>query len=148
MKKKKLEFQENKSGCFIVTSHRLNKEGYCYLWHVGQGYRAHRLIYQECFGEIPEGLVVRHKCDTPSCINPEHLELGTLTENNRDCVSRERNARGAKNGKSAINDEIAREIKLMLSDGVRPFEIVKTLNVTRRVVRGIKELNLWKHVKI
>jgi hypothetical protein len=50
----------------------------------------HRVSYRHHHGEIPEGMVVRHKCDRRACFAPHHLELGSLKENWRDAVSRGR----------------------------------------------------------
>lgn len=51
---------------------------------------AHRLVWTQANGPIPEGLVVRHRCDNPPCVNLEHLELGTQKENGQDMVERNR----------------------------------------------------------
>lgn len=148
MKKNKLDFQVNENGCFIVTSHRPNTDGYCNMWHNHKMRRAHRHVYEECFGEIEEGLVVRHKCDTRNCINPEHLELGTHQENMDDKSARGGNAIGERNGSSTINEYVARKIKIMLKDGFATREIMSSLNVTNQVIRRIREKKTWKHVDI
>lgn len=65
---------------------------------------AHRVSYEHHFGPIPDGLIVRHKCDNPPCINPDHLELGTSADNARDRKLRGRGATGEKSGMAKLSD--------------------------------------------
>ena len=77
----------------------------CWFWsgaQDGKGYglmstkfkqspiKAHRVSYELFNGIISDKLVVRHKCDIPSCVNPNHLEIGTQKENVLDTVKRNR----------------------------------------------------------
>lgn len=55
--------------------------------------RAHRWAYLHFVGPIPDGLVVMHRCDNPPCVNPAHLTIGTLIDNNADKVAKGRHAR-------------------------------------------------------
>ena len=67
--------------CWLFAGHLWN--GYGQLFADGLSYRAHRVMYENMVGEIPEGLVIDHLCRTPSCINPTHLEPVTRGENVR-----------------------------------------------------------------
>jgi hypothetical protein len=77
----------------------LSPEGYALVGIPGvrsRCTRLHRLVYAETAGvALAElhGLVVRHKCDNPRCIEPTHLELGTLADNNKDRAERGRSAK-------------------------------------------------------
>jgi len=77
--------------------------GECWIWQKNKnncGYGrisvnnrmvlVHRLAYELWNGPLLPGLVVRHRCDTPGCCNPNHLEAGTLKENTRDMIRRGR----------------------------------------------------------
>lgn len=83
-----LEYEISETGCFNVTSHMKDtpekkengRRNYPALRFRGKVVRANKLIYEECFGEIPEGHVLWLKCSNGKCINPEHIEAITKSE--------------------------------------------------------------------
>jgi hypothetical protein len=98
---------EPKAGRFWKKADRSqHSPGGCWLWigarnNLGYGVfavelrptrlaLAHRVAFALAVGPVPRGLVVRHRCDTPSCVNPDHLLLGTQKHNVADCIERGR----------------------------------------------------------
>lgn len=83
------------SGCRIWIG-RTMRGGYGHLNWDGRGWYAHRAAWTLANGTIPDGLKVCHQCDTPACINVEHLFLGTDANNVADKVAKGRQAKGEK----------------------------------------------------
>ena len=70
--------------CWLWTgSGTGGKEDYGRVYHDGTRSMAHRYIYEQTVGPIPEGLQLDHLCRTPRCVNPDHLEPVTASENAR-----------------------------------------------------------------
>lgn len=68
-------------------------------------YRAHRFSYVLAHGEIPEDHLIMHTCDTPLCVNPAHLMVGTHLTNAQDREAKGRGTPGELNGRSKLSPE-------------------------------------------
>lgn len=73
---------EPETGCWI-WQRLVDKHGYGQLREGGKGYLAHRYYYERVIGPIPEGMQLDHLCRNRKCVNPDHLEPVTNTENQR-----------------------------------------------------------------
>lgn len=148
-RKKQLDFEIDSDGCFICTSHSVDGSGYHIVSMNGRYHRAHRLVYEECYGFIPDGLVVRHKCDKPSCINPEHLEIGTKADNNWDKSKRGRcnPVRGSKQHNSKLTEEDVTLIRVLYKRGVARKDLAKKFRMGLSSIHRIVNYESWTHVK-
>lgn len=146
--RKPINFKVSNSGCFECTSHSKNKNGYAMTCANGKAIGVHRFIYQEMLGEIPKDLVVRHKCDNPSCINPEHLELGTVADNNndRDKRGRHKPLKGSENGFSKLNENEVIEIKMLLGNKHNKKQIAERYKVSVSTIYAISNKQNWGHL--
>lgn len=73
---------EPNTGCWLWLQ-QVNTDGYgwVYFGDHRKGARAHRFSFELHVGPIPAGMQILHRCDTPGCVNPQHLRLGTMSEN-------------------------------------------------------------------
>jgi hypothetical protein len=147
--KKHIEFNVDDNGCFNCISHAKINGGYHRIKINYKHEMVHRYVFEQCFGFIPEDLIVRHKCDNPSCINPEHLELGTPKDNMEDKSKRGRcNAPyGVRNKASKLNDLKVLEIKSLIDDGLTLKDIAERYDVSLTTIWRVKEGETWGRVK-
>jgi len=148
------------------------KDNSCWLW-IGcvdtDGYgdftckeesshRAHRVSWKLHKGNIPEGLFVLHSCDIPSCVNPEHLFLGTHEDNIKDKIKKGRCIRTL----SKLTEQQVLEIraKYQPRKGGRPKgwstkekeclgsirQLAKEYNVSKAAIKKIIRNQTWKHI--
>lgn len=124
----------------------------CWLWTgavakngYGQYSRryAHRLIYEAARGPIPTGLFVCHSCDTPLCVNPRHLWLGTNGDNMRDALLKGRTARGERNPQARLTPSAVQAIRQAISDGATHQGVADLFGVSRRTVGHIVSGDTW-----
>lgn len=135
------------SGSCWIWSGQKSKKGYgildCRGIHKGVMF-AHRASYVLHKGDIPEGLFVRHKCDTRACVNPDHLEVGTMKDNSDDMVARGRQTTFSKLTKDEV--DIARKMGL---SGSSCTEIGKFLDVSRKTISDILIGKTWRrHISV
>ena len=125
---------------------------------VWMGTTAHRRSWELLRGPIPEGMCVLHKCDNPPCVNPNHLWIGTLADNNADMRAKGR-ARGGfsdnppdhsgeKNPLAKLAANGVRKIRELYSSGLySQAALGEMFYVSRSAVEGIVQGTRWAHVE-
>jgi HNH endonuclease len=101
----------------------------------GRNVQAHRFIFEMCFGPIPEGMCVCHRCDNRRCVNPSHLFLGSPKDNTQDSLHKGRFGR--------LKSDIVLAIRAATG---RDAEIGQRFGVSRTTVYDIKRKLSWKHI--
>jgi len=106
----------------------------------GKSIRAHRYSWILKNGAIPEGLLVRHKC-RGKCVNPDHLELGTIAENNADKIRDKTSLRGEEHPNNKLNKEQILEIRARGNELHK--DLAKEYNVCKSVISNIIHRRRW-----
>lgn len=111
---------------------------------------AHRYSYELHFGLIKTGMKVLHECDTPACVNPGHLILGTQKDNVRDMIEKGRQRPGMvcgeDHGRSVLTDKDVISIRSRASLGERTSVLAKEFGVVDSAISSIKSGRKWKHL--
>jgi hypothetical protein len=130
------------NGCWKHDS-TPNKRGYGRLTYKGKRDYAHRISYRIHKGEIPNGLYVCHSCDSPICVNPDHLFLGTQKDNMSDCKAKDRISpppihKGENQHLAYLSDDVIEEIRGFLKFSKMPQkEIAKLYGTTPTLISRI-----------
>ena len=127
----------------------------------GHDIGAHRFMYQLLYGPIPNGLYVCHHCDNPRCVRPDHLFLGTNSDNILDGVRKGRAATGDRSGPRLYPERMIRgeqhhsakltatdivSIRAQAAQGIRPARIAKAFNVAHSSIAKILYGRSWRHI--
>jgi len=103
----------------------------------------HIVSYRHSKGTIPSGMVVRHTCDNPICVNAEHLVLGTHKDNRQDVIDR---GREGDSTPYKITEDDVREIRKLHADGLGILPIAARYSVGKSQVGRIVRGERWAHV--
>lgn len=127
------------------------KHSYANGYRNKKQYKLHRIIYADKIGVDIENLtdIVRHTCDNPRCINPEHLIGGTYKDNYQDMIERHRDnvPKGERHYRSTLTPEIIEEIKNTYIPFNRKYggvALAKKYNVTNSAISDIITGKNWK----
>ena len=136
------------NGCHLFMGHR-NEDGY---GRIGKGNSlvfVHREMFKHHNPDIEITGVIMHSCDTPNCVNIEHLRHGTQAENIADMVAKGRRVtvKGSAQKDAKLTESDIPVIRQRLSDGATFARIARDYKVSETAIRNIKMNKCWTHVK-
>ena len=142
-----MRYTVNENGCWIFTG-PLGKDGYGKVSLKNITFTAHRLMAHVAIQPIVNRTqVVAHKCDTPACINPEHLFVTTALGNSQDRDFKKRGFCGEKHHLAKLKEFDVLTIRALSKEGLRICEIAKQYpNMKYGSLRSIIKRLCWKHI--
>lgn len=120
--------------------------GYGHMKHSGKARSAHRVSYEMHNGEIPKGFYVLHKCDNRCCVNPQHLFVGTASDNRKDMQSKGRHAHGERVNTAKMTEAQIIEIYALSDGGLGSPRIAKKYGISTTMAWNIKTGKSWSHL--
>lgn len=128
-------------GCLVWMGPISKRTGYGHMVIKARPFMPHRVAWEVANGPIPSGMFVLHRCDIRTCINPEHLFLGTHKENMRDMQRKQRSASGERNGAAKLTPSEIAEIRGSLLSNKR---LAAYYGVSPAAIHNIKTMKSWR----
>lgn len=145
---KPIVYEKTEGECWIITSHSKDPDGYGAVRRYINGVkhsRAHRVSYAYYNGSIAEGELVRHTCDTPSCINPKHLIAGSHLDNMKDRMN-SGNYHVEHHRSRKLSEENVLYIDSLIKEGMPYTEISKLTGFNRSTIYDIARGKSWTYL--
>jgi HNH endonuclease len=142
----------NENGCMLWKGALASKKGLNGYGKIrlagGKQKAAHRFSYEIHKGSIPNGIYVLHKCDTPRCVAPDHLFLGTHSDNMRDREIKKRNniPEGENNYLAAFKNEEVIKIRTLQKQGVAIRKLARIYKVSQQTIQNIVRRKTYKNI--
>lgn len=143
----KKAIRNKKTGCLLWTGAQ-SMDGYGVITDKNKRLLAHRVVYSLAVGPIDNQLQVLHKCDTPACIEPTHLFVGTQKENIADMVKKKRNVTpqaAERNGNAKLTAAQVRYIRTRGHKRGAKQILAKKFGISRTMVSAILLNRSWKY---
>lgn len=138
-------------GCWLWTGAR-GSTGYGVMPINGKRWGAHRLSWLLAFGPIPAGLHVCHRCDTPLCVRPDHLFLGTRFDNMSDAARKGRMPGPGLRGEGVRNSKLTAkqvlEIRARRANGEAQRALARAFGIDKAHVKRIVLGESWAHLPL
>ena len=136
--------------CWLWTGAKIST-GYGLIRIDGSGRLVHRVAWELHTGEpVPLKLCVLHRCDTPLCVNPDHLFVGSRADNVHDMDAKGRRVNNQPRGEWAANSKLTESevirIRQMFSNGESRRAIADTFDIALPTVHQIVRRLTWRHV--
>ena len=123
-------------GCWLWRGAK-DRDGYGVIADAGRTLAAHRVGFELYKRPLPPGALLMHSCDTPSCVNPAHLSIGTKRANAADMTAKGRRA-------SKLTRELALQIRARANAGETCSALASEFGVAESTVRAIKSGTAWR----
>lgn len=133
------------TGCWFWEG-LVDSKGYGIVWIDGKNSKASRVSWAFTKGKITPGLFVCHRCDTPSCVNPDHLFLGTQAENMADMKRKGRSA-DRRGEKSSVSKLKAPQVLSILQDSRATAEVAAQYGVSPSTISAIRSGQNWSWLR-
>jgi hypothetical protein len=149
---------EPNTGCWLWLGCERGSNGYGGIKVGNKAVAAHRFSYEQFIGSIPQNMVVCHRCDTPACVNPAHLFVGTIQDNEDDKKRKNRHSHGEKHRKSLAHvkrwGEFSPTAKLTMKQVIqiradnRPQRVVaRDHGVSQTTIHNIRSNITWRNYR-
>jgi hypothetical protein len=136
--------RDPETGCWLFKGCTIGTSGYGQIGDgAGKLLLAHRASYALFCGPIPSGMMVLHKCDVRTCINPTHLFLGTGKDNMRDAKAKNRHQAGERHAFAKLTAREVRDIRARLAAGQHYIEVAEVFGIAPATVRDIRAGRRW-----